>query len=267
MKKILSTLSILSVLLLFNACSNDEGPFISLDGKDYWSFQSATQNFIATEEGKTIVYLPNISETSAVTPVNVTVNFGAGVEELFTIENLLNGTIDGEDVSYLSFTSVDNLGRAVIEITYDVEDLSYNRPYTIVFSIPEQPDYPIANSLITTLSVSIVRPLDFNNLGNGTFISVAFDEEWEQPVLLGVQAVVYRLPNLYSNGRAIDIVDNEDGTVTIASQPAWLSLDYGVVYVRGTGEKEGNTITMDIEHYVPGLGTFGSFDEVLILPE
>lgn len=236
---------------MFNACSNDDSLLFSLGEKDFWTFQHATQNFTANEEGKITIFLQHLSQTSTVTPVTVTVDFGDNAD-LFIVANT-------------RFTSVDNLGRAVIEITYNEQELGFT-PYTIVLSIPEQ-NYPVAGSLINSMSVNIARPLTFTEVGVGTFISDFFEEEWEQEVLLADQVAMYRLPNLYESGRAIDVVDNGDGTVSIASQHAWTHATHGAVHVEGTGTKTSTTITMALRHYVPGVGSFGTFDEVLILPD
>ena len=258
MKRILSTLSILSVLLFFNACSEPKGTIFDLGGQDFWAFRSATNNLNATEAGRAVVHLHHISDISTVAPINVTVTFAEGVEGLFTV----TGT---------SFNSVDEFNRATIVINYDIEKLDFNVPYTITLELSKQPNYPFTDgdSFVTTTRVNITRQLTFTTLGVGTFISDFDADEWEQPVQLGVQAVVWRLPNLYESGRAVDIIYNGDGTVTVRSQPAWTH-SAGIVEVRGTGVKVGNEITMQLQHWIPSIpppNSFGTFEEVLILPQ
>ena len=258
MKKILSKLSILSVLLLFNACSGPYGTYLDLGGQDFWAFRAATNNVTANQTGRVEIPLFHISNTSTITPINVNVTFeNEAAEQLFTV----TGT---------SFQAVDEFNRALIVITYDMGAMDFNTPYSIILTLSEQPEYPFTGgaSFVTTTRVNVTRQLTFTNLGVGTFISEFDDYEWEQPVQLGVQAVVWRLPNLYDPDFHVDIIYNGDGTVTVRSQPAWM-WDYPVE-VRGTGVKEGNVITMQLQHWVPSIpppNSFGTFEEILILPD
>ena len=255
MKKILSKLSILSVLLFFNACSEPHGTYLDLGGQDFWAFRTATNNVTANQTGRVEIPLFHISNTSTITPINVNVTFAEGEESLFTV----TGT---------SFNSVDEFNRAIIVINYDIEKLDFNVPYTITLTLSEQPDYPFTGgaSFVTTTRVNITRPLTFTNLGTGLYFSDWWEEEWPQPVQLGVEAVAWRLPNLHSNGRDIIIMYDGNGEVSVASQPAWSSV-HGLVEVRGTGEKDGNVITMMIQHWIPGVGQFGTWEEILTLPD
>jgi len=256
MKKILSSLSILSVLLMFNACSEKEGTLFDFGGKDFWSFHSAKQTLEADETGKVNVYLYHLGASTSITPVELTVEYETGSEGVLS-------------VAATSFNSVDKDGKAVIEITYNIEDLEYNVPYKLTISISEQPDYPVEESLVSSVLVTVIRPLTFKSLGVGTFISEAFEDEWDQPVLLADQTPLYQLPNLYDNGYPINIIDNGDGTVTVELQPAWnYNATYGDVYVVGDGIKEGNVITLELEHILLSANySFGAYEEILILPE
>ena len=257
MKKILSILSILSVLLFFNACSGPYGTYLDLGGQDFWAFRAATNNVTANQTGRAEIPLFHISNTSTITPINVTVTFEEeGVEELFTV----TGT---------SFNSVDEFNRATIVINYDIEKLEFNVPYAIILTLSEQPDYPFTGgaSFVTTTRVNITRPLTFTNLGTGLYFSDWWEDEWPQPVQLGVEAVAWRLPNLHSNGRDVIIMYDGNGAVSVASQPAWAAAQ-GLVEVRGSGTKEGNVISMRIEHWIPTAGiSAGVWDEILTLPD
>ena len=260
MKKILSKLSILSVLLFFNACSEPHGTYFDLGGQDFWSFHRATQNVDALEKnGRVNIYIYHLSDIAVVSPINVSVTFGNDeTEKLFTV----TGT---------SFNSVDDMNRAVIVITYNLEELEFDTNYIITLTLSEQPAYPFPGGLIYETDVVIRRPMPFTELGTGLFISDFFEEEWEQTVRLLdeviAQAVIWRLPNLYSSGQAIDIVYNGDGTVSIASQPAWWHPQGFLVEVRGTGVKDGDVITMQLEHWIPSLPhSFGAWEEILIMP-
>lgn len=252
MKKVLSLISILSLVLMFNACSEEEGTLFELGDKDYWSFHSAEQNFEASETGKAVVYLYHINDAK-VTPVNIAVDYIGGSESVLSVSQTTINGVDGSG------------NKAAIEITYDLNDLDFNVPYKLDISIPVQEGYAVEGQLIDTVQVTVIRPLTFSPIGTGLFVSAFFEEQWEQPVLLAEQAEVYQCPSLYGNGNNVNFVV-EGATVTVPQQPGWTHSTYGTVYVEGTGTKAGNVLTVSIKHFVPGVGSFGTYVEVLTLP-
>lgn len=255
MKKVLSLISILSLVLMFNACSEEEGTLFELGENDYWSFHAVKQSIDANESGKAVVYLYHINDAK-VTPVNLTVSYDAGAVGKIT-------------VTQTSINSVDEEGnKAAIEITYDVEDLEYNVPYKVQISIPAQEGYPVSNTLKESVEVTIIRPLTFVELGMGSFTSASFEATWDQLVLSANETPMYQLPDCFEKGKPINIIINGDGTVTIPEQVAWnYSAALGDVYVDGTGTVAGNVVTMNLRHVLKSIPhSFGVFTEVLTLP-
>jgi len=249
MKKIFSILSaICFASLLFTACEKQEGTLFDFEGKDYYSFGTEENEFEYDESGKATVYLYHLNE-NVVSPVDISYDMDEGSENVFT--NVVQGELNGSEIP--------------VVISYDPSAMEFNTPYSLTLSIPEQ-NYP-PGSAIETTTVTLVRPLTFSELGIGYFVSEAWGEEWDQPVLLADQAEVYQLPDLYEADVPINISVN-GSTVTISPQKAWYYSDtYGWVYVRGTGTKTGKTLEMAIEHYIPSINySFGEFAEILTLP-
>ncbi|MEA4974862.1 MAG: hypothetical protein VB046_03925 [Paludibacter sp.] len=255
MKKVLSLISILSLVLMFNACSEEEGTLFELGENDYWSFHSDEQTVNATEAGKSAVYLYHINDAK-VSPVNITVDYIGGSESVLS-------------VSQTSINAVDDAGnKAAIEITYDINNLEFNVPYKLEISIPVQEGYALEGQLIDTVKVTVIRPLTFVELGVGSFTSASFEDTWEQLVLSANETPMYQLPDCFEKGKPINIVINGDGTVTIPEQAAWnYNAALGDVFVSGTGTVAGNVVTMNLEHVVKSINySFGVFAEVLTLP-
>jgi hypothetical protein len=252
MKKILSLIGVLSIVLMFNACSEEEGTLFEIGANDYWSFHAAKQTVNANASGKSVVYLYHINDAK-VTPVDLTVAYIGGSNTMIT-------------VATTSINAVDEDGnKAAIEITYDFESLDYNVPYKVEISIPAQDGYAVEDQLVETVEITIVRPLTFSPIGTGLFVSAFFEESWEQPVSLAEQAEVYQCPGLYATGYDVNFMV-DGSTVTVPEQFGWKHSTYGDISIQGTGTKEGNVLTVSIEHFVPGLGSFGAETEVLTLP-
>lgn len=255
MKKVLSLISILSLVLMFNACSEEEGTLFDLGENDYWSFHASEQTVNATDAGKSAVYLYHINDAK-VTPVNIAVDYIGGSESVLS-------------VSQTSINAVDEAGnKAAIEITYNMNDLEYNVPYKLDISIPVQEGYAVEGQLIDTVRVTVIRPLTFVELGVGSFTSASFEATWDQLVLSANETPMYQLPDCFEKGKPINIIINGDGTVTIPEQVAWnYSAALGDVYVDGTGTVAGNVVTMNLRHVLKSIPhNFGVFTEVLTLP-
>lgn len=75
----------------------------------------------------------------------------------------------------------------------------------------------------------------------------------------------YKAISLYEEG--LDVVFKVNSNeVTVDSQPAWTDATYGKVHVAGSGKLENGVITVKLEHSIPGVGSYGSYNETLILP-
>ncbi|MDR1683275.1 MAG: hypothetical protein LBS25_07820 [Candidatus Symbiothrix sp.] len=254
MKKIIYILSSLFLIAGFIACDQDTtGTKFDFGGKDYYTFRTKTTTINASESGKASVNLYHLN-SSVSSSVDITVEYDEAAEGLFTVTS-----------STVSFTT--DTEPSAIEITYNVEDLEFNVEYHILISVPEQTYGP--KSDVQTIDVKIINPPTFNELGTGLFTSEFFEDEWEQVVLWANEVPIYQLPDLFEPGYNINLLLNEDNTVTVDPQPAWnYNANYGDVYVVGEGVKEGNVITLTLEHVVWSIEySFGAFEEILVLPE
>ena len=108
---------------------------------------------------------------------------------------------------------------------------------------------------------------EYTPIGTGFFVSELFENSWDVDIkkLEVGSLTLYKAAGLYETGNDITIIV-EGNNITINDQLAWYSEDYGDVYIVGSGTIEGKVMTMVIEHYVPDLGSYGEFTEILTLP-
>ena len=248
------SITFLTLSAFFLSCNDNDvnGPTYDLAGKDYVSFLSTSQSFEVLEEESVNVYLGHANKSMTDTEANVFItDFGENTEGLFTLKS--------------SSFSFGNEQLIPVKVFFDLEKLEFNYKYQITLTLADDPNlYPLKSDIKKTV-VTIKRGLTYSEFGEGTFNSEAMDSIWTPSILLADQAEIYRLPDLYKKGYPVNILINKDGTVTVEEQAAWVS-DYGTVYIVGDGIKKDKTITMYLEHFVPDEGSFGVFEEILILP-
>lgn len=159
-------------------------------------------------------------------------------------------------------------GEFKTNIHVSVGDITPGQNYQIIINLPETH----ANiDFIGSKTVTIFRDYTYSVLGTGTFQSTAMAEEgqdyaeWEVEVQKANQVEWYKAIGLYEEG--LDVVFKVNSNeVTVDSQPAWTDATYGKVHVAGSGKLENGVIAVKLEHSIPGVGSYGSYNETLILP-
>lgn len=111
--------------------------------------------------------------------------------------------------------------------------------------------------------------IDWENLGTGAYTSILLNQKISTPVLKATHAEWYKLPG-FAN---LIIKVDEGGNAKVETTPLFDHPDYGTVYgntIDGTpsgGIKEGFVIYLNMYYFVPGLGSFGTFPDLLELPQ
>ena len=138
---------------------------------------------------------------------------------------------------------------------------------------------PDVGAQITEIVVTITRSSeDWATIGYCTYSSPDF---WEDTFSMIVQrdgnTINYRMLNFCDEGYTVYFSIDAGNNVFIASQPSFYHPSYGDVYMRGyvnadesgyAGTYDPNTKTanLKVRYYVPGVGHYGTFDEVLVMP-
>lgn len=159
-------------------------------------------------------------------------------------------------------------GQGSADITVNATGLKPGNTYTATITLSDADqataDTTLNNGVYTT-KVTITVAYVWTDLGVGSIKSGAFEDSWQVEFQKADGFTVYKAKDLYENGH--DIIIAVDGNkATVAQQYAWTSGDYGEVDVKGSGTVDGKTINLTLEHFVPGVGSFGAYSEVITLP-
>jgi len=257
MKRIINySFVVLLSVLAFTSCDTDKYEYTAQSNPDLSGFflykvnSSYTVNF--DDDQVFYFYVKRNDSTAAATAT------------LVTTVDADNGTFNVP--SSVSFAA--GQGTALVPVTFSMDPGNA----TLNIEIAEDQKYGWGQ---TGATISIIR--NGKELA-GTFVSEFYGEQWNVTVYYMGNST-YKIADCYESGRDISIVKNEDNTVTVSSQYAWTHSSYGGVYVidydsyqesepgNSVFDAEDLSFTMYLVHYVPGVGAFGAFKEVLYLDE
>lgn len=133
----------------------------------------------------------------------------------------------------------------------------------------------------TVLDYAITRYQAYS----GTYIANGLGFELQTPCYQ-IGAGQFMIPADPENGYEYDIVFtiNAKNQVVVAPQPAWNHTSYGAVYVMGNADDDATTdgsgsgvagtydpktglVKMQMYNYVPGVGSFGTFEDDFVFDE
>ncbi|MCG6187209.1 hypothetical protein [Maribellus maritimus] len=253
MKKIFSIIIILAVALL--SCDQENMGTIYEPENPYVAFSSSVvpENFL-TADNNFSVEIPIVrSSVSAPASAEVVLEMNDDIDGIFALESNTVTFEDGELVAYAKIVPVVDPGLL-------------NPVKSYVFKLTLTGDN--VSELFNTSTFTAFFEIDYIAAGTADFSSEAFEGAWSIELLkadLSENLTVYKAVDLYEEGYDIIIVVNGDN-VSVADQAAWFSEDYGDVFVVGSGTVSGKVLTMSIEHYIPDVGSYGAFTEILTLP-
>ncbi len=117
-----------------------------------------------------------------------------------------------------------------------------------------------------SFAIDITKLCDFELTGDYTNASGWFEAEYPVEVEAGSSANEYVVKDMFEDGTDITFKVNEDSSITVPKQNAWVSATYGQASVEGqTGSKVEpciGVVTLVLKHTV-SAGSFGVASEVL----
>ena len=137
---------------------------------------------------------------------------------------------------------------------------------------------PNIGGQITEIAVTVTRSSeDWATIGYCTYSSPDFWGDSNMIVQRDGSTINYRIPNFFEEGYTIYFSIDASNSVFIASQPCFDHPTYGTVYMlgyanadesgyAGTYHPNTKTANLKVRYYVPGVGHFGTKDEVLVMP-
>ena len=145
---------------------------------------------------------------------------------------------------------------------------------TLVLSDADLKTASEIGSQIPSSSVSVMCDFDWENIGNGHYISEEWwEEEFDVPIERAKGTNLYRMIGLFQEGYDIEFTIDGD-KVYVPKQGSWVHSSYGVVSLQGwAGENNyagpydaaTKTCTMALQHTV-SAGSFGVFVDYLVMP-
>lgn len=161
-------------------------------------------------------------------------------------------------------------GEKFTSFHVSVGDIESGITFRLYVTMANEEYAPIDN--ISSKTISIYRDYTYSSIGIGMYVSSFFQGYGEVEVQKADQITWYKAIAPVEEGYDITFQVADDGrTVTVASQEIVSSYgQYGAVSVAGSGELENGVITVDLEFTVVldgQVGTFGVFEEQLVLPE
>lgn len=245
-------LIIIGLALAMFSCDQENIGTIYDPGAPYVAFSTevVAENILSAENNFSVNVQLVRSDLSGTETAEVQLEMNENVDGVFDLESTTVTFQDGEAEAYVKVVPI-----------VDPSSIDPTKTYEFNLTITSNNASEFYNT--TTYKASF----KYTPIGTGNFVSAFFEAEWPVAIekLEVGELVLYKAKDLYENGYDITLIV-ENGNVTVNSLPAWNSADYGVVWATGSGTITGKVLTLTIEHYVPGVGSWGEYTETLTLP-
>ena len=242
--------------MVFASCEGPEGVLYEGDGQDL-SFASTLMSLEFTAEDEEVVKVP-IYRGNKTGEYSVQVKLDANNPESTSTFNLKSEEIkfaDGESVAYAEFS-------------YDFDNLGFGKEYSMGLKLLDVQE--LSPSGVDSLKLNFARKLTYEVLGEGSFTSEMFGGTFGFNVEKAKEANVYLFKDIIGEGYDLMLVLNDDENEMVSFGPMESGFNhssYGMVWIQGlTYARSGKQIHILCEYFVPGVGSFGEFNEYFTLP-
>ncbi len=265
MKKQILKLAVCTALMLslFSSCDTDAEGTLYENGKTEYAFAGTLQKIELLPSDGNKISVPVYRNTTTGTST-VTISIEAVSENAENLFSLVTPTVtfeDGKSIAeaVVSYKDINLLGAA------DVYQFSLNFDET-----------EASPSGLNSIEISAQRKLTFNKVGTGIFSTNFFGNEDGTPYLMDIvvekaaEANIYRLLDVYENGYPIIFsVDDNGNVLSFGDQETgYVHPSYGMIFISFVdAKKTENTYTFTLQFIVPGVGSFGAFEESIQMPE
>lgn len=245
MKKYLRIFIAIVSLSTVVACSNDD----DFTPPNYVTFAENDMGFAVNEN------------TSGSFDVTVFTANTTGSDRTFTINVDESSTLNSDSYTVPETVTVPG-GSNEATFTVEITDTSIsNSGETLVLSLGDEEGLHTGNPL----AVEIARICEFEMTGTFMDNSEFYEAEFPVEIMTGSAAGEYIVEDLFEEGTDIAFTVNEDYSITVPFQNAWISADYGQVSVESVAgskvEPCNGKFTLVLDHTVEA-GSFGEYAEV-----
>lgn len=150
-------------------------------------------------------------------------------------------------------------GQSSVDFNVEFPDVEVGKTYSFNVALPQEYVDPYSDSVLATSGAS-VQCIQWNDLGEGTFVSNMFQGKWGQQVYKASHTELYKFTSLYDDGKDI-LVSVSNGKAKVEEQLAFVHQKYGNVYVSGSGVMKDKTLTL-VLGFVCSAGSFGEYQEI-----
>lgn len=252
--------SLFSIMAVLSSCNTDaEGVIYNPDATANTSFASSQMNVELTTDYAGKVEVPIYrGSTEGEATVTLSLSMNDEAAEIFSLQSQTIKFEDGQAVA-----------NAVIKFT-SLDDLGVTTKYTLTLTLPEESVSPSAEA---SLKVVLGRKLTWESLGEGTYVSEFFEQDWPQPIEKAKEGNIYRLIDCIYEGYPFIFTLSDDGQSLLSwdSQPTGYVASGYMLYYKAVGmEREGKTLKFSIIGQFLIGGSFVTvtdiFTETVILP-
>lgn len=248
--------------LIFTSCDDQvEGTLYEVGDDVHAAFASSVQRVEMLPADGNQIKVPVYRGGKSDKEVNVSVQMTQAASipaGTFTLSNPQVNFPVGQNVAYAVITYA------------DINALSAGTTYELTLTLANEEQISVSEA--KSIKVQAQRKLTFSPLAIGSFTSEFFEESWEVEVLKAAEADVYRILDCYYNNFHITFSVAGDNTISFSSQQmGYVSSTYGMTSFTMPREsytqpfKDGKRFNLWSEFRV-SAGSFGLFEEVLILP-
>ena len=231
----------------FVGCESDD----EFTPPNYVTFAENTIDFVVNENssGSFDVTLYTANTTSS--------------DRTFTINVDEESTLNAEAYD-MPTTVVIPANSNEVTFTVDVTDTNIdNSGDTLVLSLAGEQGVYVGDPL----TINVARFCEFEPVGTFSNNSGWYEEEYDGVIIVpGASEGQYVVKDMFADGVDITFTVNDDLTITVPKQNAWVSGTYGQASVTGKSgskiESCNRTLTLVLEHTV-AAGSFGTYPEVL----
>ena len=251
--KILNLLVVMLLAVFSAGCEEEPLIFDAENGQTLAQFSDSEVTIITPVEGaEATVDVLVSTQSSEPRTIEVQVN-----------EELSTASADQYEISDLVIPANSFVGTITISSNYDAlpEEGSTSLVLDLV-GIEGEPEAVVENG---TFEVELIRKCEFELTGDFLDTSGWFEEQFQVEVLAGAEPGQYVIPDLFAEGTDITFTVNEDYSITIPKQNAWVHPTYGQASVEGAGgsfvDLCEEVFTLNLKHTV-AAGSFGTYAEV-----
>jgi len=156
-------------------------------------------------------------------------------------------------------------GQGSVQVPITVGDVELGATYALRISLTDT-SYSPSIAPQNSVDVSVMKDYVWESAGTLHIVSEWMGGyEWDD-ILQKAQgtSTLYRAYYIYTKGYSLQFWI-EGNKVTVKPHVCDTS-DYGDVWAEGEGTFENGVATITIEYFIPGLGTFGTYTEIITIP-